>query len=518
MYFVSEIATILFIRVLLKRNSIDLNKHSFLVGKCKLIIKSKYPVLILASVMLLIWLPVLIMLYPGTAINDTWNELQQFIRAFRGDRVYLEFLYDHHPIVTTFIMGQIIVPIAELTGNWQAAFFFYVLLQAFLTCTAFSCVLVYMGRMLRIRLGFLLFYLLIYAIYPVFPASAQTICKDALFSWIFVLFTVCFIEVVRSGGQVLDRVSIRDEFLIVSLACCLTKKVGVYVIVLSLIIAAATLPRGRKRLLFAAGVCACVMMVIMPAFRGIAHISPGGKQEMFSLPFQQTARYARDHADDISDEEYAVIDRLLDMDTLAGRYDPVSADPVKGYSERGTSRDYLEYIRVWIRQGLRHPSTYWEAFCAMEAGWFSWEEYKPLMDMDWHIQLNPFLIPDETATRKGLAAEWAERYQQFYDDLYSLPVAKQLLSYGFLASLVPAFIVCTLVNETHRRRLAAKKADRSFEATDHVWLAAVPMILSIILGCWLAPLSIHFEGRRYLYPVVYTLIPLLGWCQYSMVS
>jgi len=42
------------------------------------------------------------------------------------------------------------------------------------------------------------------------------------------------------------------------------------------------------------------------------------------------------------------------------------------------------------------------------------------------------------------------------------------------------------------------------------------MFFSLALGCWLAPVSIHFEGRRYLYPITYTALLMLAWCRYSL--
>ena len=45
----------------------------------------KYALLILSAIMLLIWLPVLIILYPGTVINDTWGQFSQFVYTFYSD-------------------------------------------------------------------------------------------------------------------------------------------------------------------------------------------------------------------------------------------------------------------------------------------------------------------------------------------------------------------------------------------------------------------------------------------------
>ena len=107
-----------------------------------------------------------------------------------------------------------------------------------------------------------------------------------------------------------------------------------------------------------------LFMVAWPWTMKFTGIVPGGKREMLSIPFQMTARYVKEHPDDITEEESEVIDKMLYMETLAERYDPVSADPVKGFAfyEIHNTPDYLDYIRVWFRQGCRHPGSYVNAF------------------------------------------------------------------------------------------------------------------------------------------------------------
>lgn len=48
----------------------------------------------------------------------------------------------------------------------------------------------------------------------------------------------------------------------------------------------------------------------------MAGVKPGGKQEMLSIPFQQTARYVKYYGNDVSTEEEKVIRKVLDYDTI----------------------------------------------------------------------------------------------------------------------------------------------------------------------------------------------------------
>ena len=453
-------------------------------------------VLWIAALIFLCWLPVLVFLYPGTLINDTWGQLNQYI--VYSDLGATRYLSDSHPIFDTMLMGAAIVPLSRLTGQWQAVIFSYVLIQALLTALMFSLTVDYIYRRLELGPGAALFALAAYCLLPLYPASVQTVSKDALFSWIYVLFSLQFTEFVRTRGQSLERWGSLLSFTIVTLLCCLTKKAGICAVLLSYVIAWAVLRRRSVRLLIPALVPALVMGAVMPAVLETWWIAPGGKQEPLSLPFQMTARYAIEHGDDIAPEEYEILSRVLDMDTIAEDYDPLSADPVKGYRQRGDDEDYAAYLRVWLSQGLRHPDSYLRAACSMLSGWFSWTEYDPLMNMKWRNQFDPFFIP-EWVPERGFSEGTAEAYQAFYHALYRNPLFRILLSYGLYAALIPAFALGTVMKRK------APKGSRLF---------LLPTVFSLTLCCWLAPLSIHFEGRRYLYPLTYTAPLMIMWCLY----
>lgn len=486
-------ATWLIRRCLNKANFERKNKRILLCYFEKLM-DNQYNIFLIAGIIFVCWIPTLVFLYPGTLINDTWGQLQQFMNFIEGNGG----LRDHHPIFDTLLMGTLIVPLSEQTGKWHLVIFGYVLLQSFITSIVFACTVNYVYK--KLKLGSIVAFgiMLLYCILPVFPASIQTVSKDALFSWIFVLFLICFIEIIRSKEEILNSKRFLSIVTSLTLLCCLTKKVGMYVVLLSLLSIALFLKKSRRYVLIPIGCLIVMMFVIMPYVSDVMNVTSGGKQEMLSIPFQQTARYVKYYGSDMTEDETIIIDKVLTMSDLAERYDPYNADPVKGYSQKGNDEDYIEYIKVWIKQGIRHPDVYISAFNCMLSGWFSWSEYAPLMNMDWCSQLNPEMIPDWVPIR-GFSASTANAYQEVYHNLYKIPIISIFLSYGFYAALIPAFALGTVF-----RKWKNKSAK--------YWLAIVPTLLSIVLGCWLAPLSTHIEGRRYLYPVIYTMPLILAWC------
>lgn len=202
--------------------------------KCKNVLDGNYAVYKIACIILLCWLPVLIALYPGTIINDTWGQLSQFIRWLGSDGTQ-KVLNDHHPIFDTLFMGVLIVPLAKLTGHWHIAIFAYVILQACLTSLTFSYTVLYLRKKLGLDELCSFFLLLLYCILPLYAASVQTVSKDALFSWIYVIFFVYFIEIVRTNGAALQERRFLYKILAASVFCMLTKKVGIYVVLFSFI-------------------------------------------------------------------------------------------------------------------------------------------------------------------------------------------------------------------------------------------------------------------------------------------
>lgn len=464
------------------------------------ILSSKYAVVWLMLIILLLWSPVIISLYPGTLINDTWGQLSEYIQYFNIGGIYNGRLSDHHPFIDTLIMGTIITPFGEKLHNWQLGFFVYTIIQVILTSFSFALSIVYSFKKLKVRSGYLLVMCLFYGLCPVFPISAQTISKDALFSWIYVLFILLFVEIIRTQGKCLSNYRYMILLIVVASLCIITKKVGLYVISISLLSTIIFIPKFRVRSSIALGIVLLISVGLVGGIKSSLNVLPGGKQEMLSVPFQQSARYVLEHKNDVTKKEYIAINKLIDVKTAGKKYDPINADPVKGYADRGTTLEVKNYLVSWYQEGTRHPRAYIAAFNAMVSGWFSFEEYLPLTNMSWHNQLNPGLMPEGASVRPKMFNSTSNVVQSVNDNLYHNSILQLFLSYAFYASIIPAFIIATLLRKWHSKDLK------------YYWLSAIPLILSIALGCWLAPLSISFEGRRYLYPVIYTLPVMVVLC------
>lgn len=92
------------------------------------------------------------------------------------------------------------------------------------------------------------------------------------------------------------------------------------------------------------------------------HVEQDSPKEMFSLPFQQTARYVRDYGTEVTEDEKQAIEKVLDYNSLAEIYSEVTADPVKTTYHAQNTKELMDYFTVWFRQFLKHPVCYIESF------------------------------------------------------------------------------------------------------------------------------------------------------------
>ena len=193
--------------------------------------------------------------------------------------------------------------------------------------------------------------------------------KDTIYTC-FVMWYVIFLDkFIKEKKMTIKELLI---FILILFGVVLFRNNGIYVIFLSLPFACIYSKELRKKLI--------VVFLITISFYGVFDkvilpyykITPGSVRETLSIPFQQTARYVKYYSDDLSAKEIKIIDKVLEYDTIADRYDPTLADPVKNkYNKDATSDDLKEYLKVWFKCFFRHPLVYIEATVHNIYGYFS---------------------------------------------------------------------------------------------------------------------------------------------------
>lgn len=425
---------------------------------------------------LLCWLPWMIAFYPGVV---TWDMFTQMQAAF-GTLP----LMDDHPVVSTWIMGGC-MRVGLLLGSGNLGAFFYMLLQTLICAFAFGCAIEEMGRLgcSRWLQGAAL---LFFALMPVWPMYARMGHKDFLFTGVCLLFTIEVTRAVFRGREAFAAPRDWIRLGLLALLTCLLRKNGLAVVLPSAVLTALFAFSGKQRLHAAAAFCGAV--ALYAAFQLIAlpamGIPKGPSRELYSIPFQQTARYLRDHGDDVAQEDGQAVDTVLDAQRIADLYVPVLSDPVKATFRGG---EMTAYLRAWLRMGMRDPTAYFAALLSGNYGyylftpriwyndstgpcfWYDWE----IIPQDWQTQFG-LTLPDRLAGAREAFRTVAEGFED-------LPLAGLLYQNALYAVLT---WLCTwyLIRRRNQR----------------YWIAAVPSMCTFLL-CFGMPVN---ACLRYFLPVV----------------
>lgn len=179
--------------------------------------------------------------------------------------------------------------------------------------------------------------LLIYSLVPVFPLYALSPVKDVIFGSLIILYIISMYKFIK----IKEKIKVKDIILEIILMILITlfRNNGIHVILLSFpfLVFANKKNLFKFILIFVATISFYFSYnkIILPHFK----ITNGSIREALSVPFQQTARYVKEHKMKLPKRK-VIIDKLLNYDTIDTRYNPKLADPVKNEF----NKDYTKRI------------------------------------------------------------------------------------------------------------------------------------------------------------------------------
>ncbi|WP_298578783.1 DUF6020 family protein [uncultured Olegusella sp.] len=320
-------------------------------------------------VLILAWSPFLIVFFPGSVPHDGYYEINQ---AFG-----ISPLSNHHPYLMSLLIG-VLVSLGNHMSNNAGIFtcvLFFTIAEAL--CYSIVCRIIQRWSS-RAGIATLIFF----SVLPVWGGYAQAVIKDGLFSATWALFFALSIQLyVENKDGSFENTFRRSPLfytltlLILGLVVSFSRNNGIYFCIPQLIVLISLV--GKKTLHLRLYLCssAIIMLVIFKLVTGplmsVLGVVPGSVREALSVPFQQTARFMKLRSDEVSKEEFEIINQVLPASQLGRRYDPDKADPVKGmFKVKSTKKDLIEYFKVWFAMGLRHPRIYIDATLANTYGYF----------------------------------------------------------------------------------------------------------------------------------------------------
>ncbi|MFI3238503.1 MAG: DUF6020 family protein [Lachnospiraceae bacterium] len=315
------------------------------------------------------WGILLIINYPGNLCWDVIGQIEQVI--------FNTGYSSHHPLFHTLLVGGCIELGNLFLNSYEIGLFIYMILQISFFASSLAFTIYYLNKK-KLNQFIILSVLLVYLIAPIYSNLATTAIKDIPFISSFIFFFVYFVDYYGSKEEKIlkNHVIYLSVF---SILTCLFRNNGLYMIVLTYIIYLIIAIVKRNRLVFinTAKLCAilvvsyCVIQTILVTALGA---TAGSSREIFSLPFQLTARYLQLYHEEITVDEEIIIENILgDIDAVRGAYNPEIADPVKNLylDDSVTTIDLVKYLQVFVTQFFKHPRVYIEGFLIHVNGWFN---------------------------------------------------------------------------------------------------------------------------------------------------
>lgn len=332
------------------------------------------------------WIPYMILLYPGCFSPDCKDELAQIFNnreccwtqrsiVLLDDSVILN---NHHPVLYTAILA-LFVKFGKAISSYAVSFEIMCMLQALLLALSFAYTIAVMKKHLC-KKSFTVCSAVFFALNPLFPIYSMTVVKDTLFCVLFVLTVVQLYEI-----AVVEKISFKRmfAFFFTLILFMLIRNNSFYIMLVVFILLIIILFKEKKRMLKVGSVVLAALLVFQIGFVSILYpalsITPGSKREMLSVPFVQTARYIKEHRDEISeDDEKAILNVLNNGGTLeeiGKAYNPLISDSVKNkFNKYSDNEDLVKYFKVWFKGLKAHPSTYIQAYLNLHYGWFCLEK------------------------------------------------------------------------------------------------------------------------------------------------
>lgn len=469
-----------------------INKYKFksYSNKVYKFIFEKHPFILPFIIIIICYLPYIISFYPGILSPDPSNQIKQF---FHIKTKYLDYsilldpnvyITNHHPVLHTVLLGGL-AKVGDIIGSVNVGIFMYSIIQICTLVGTLSYTIYYMKKINTPSI-IRVISLIIYSLVPVFPFYAMSVVKDVMFNCFVILFCIKIFDIIKD-----ENLNFKNGFILVIIMLLVTmlRNNGIYAILFAMPFMIAFMKKIRKNCLFVTLITLTIYLsyahILLPALK----ITPGSIREVLSIPFQQTARYVKYHENELSDYDKGVIDKVLGIDDLVSRYNPLKADPVKNAFNKYASNDDLkDYFKVWFKGLVKHPNVYIEATLHNTYGYF-------YPNHSWYI----YYKYDERLINDGI--------NYHYNNLNGL---RNILScYGVGFQYIP--LLGYIVNIAFCNWIVLFVVFIVLKIKKYKYLIWLAPTISLILVCFASPVNTYF---RYAIGIVFQIPIIISMCYY----
>ncbi len=386
----------------------------------------RYLYVLFALLCLLCYMPYFLMYFPGWLNNDAVWQIEQILGQAPGS--------NHHPYFHTLIMKGLFMAGSHLSGTYTGGAAFYTFCQMAVMAFTFGFFLYWLYRR-GTRMVWLAAAFLFYAVLPVNGMMSICMGKDAFFTAALLVFAWMTAEHWPDAGE-------GAAWFLAGLLVCLLRSNGIFIFLgTALVLVLVKRRRGRfpvRTAACAAAVLVCYMVWQGPVLRAL-HVEQPDTIESLTMPVQHIlCAYLK--GGHLTEEEIAMIDRVVPADQVGEYYNPWFFDIVKNYIREEGDQQVIadhkwDYFRLWLRVGLRNPFQYLVAQARQTAGYWAMDvkDYEYIYG-EYYMVDNPFGITTQrqlfTYDNELAMHDFLMGFQDLYNKVWSLGLNTWLMVFG----------------------------------------------------------------------------------------
>ncbi len=311
----------------------------------------------------LLWIPVWMAYYPIVMSYDFHRQVNE---AYKG---WIWF-NSYQPLIHTWLIW-LFLQIGGALGSNEVGMGLFSLFQMLVVSASmgYACAAIYKMTQRKWAVALTVSF---YGIFPFCSVSAMVGTKDAIFSALFLTFTILLAE--RNLYHEERKWVMEIPMVATAVMMMLFRYNALYAVaafgVLSLVFA-----KGKEKLRIFL-LCALMAVGGKAAQEGIQHglgtEIRGSSVEKYSILIQQFARVGYFHEEDMEPEIYGLVDKYVSAESWPDHM-PALADA----SRAGVSfasvwePDMGQVVKDWFQVGLKYPNEYIDAFLCVTGGyWF----------------------------------------------------------------------------------------------------------------------------------------------------
>ena len=315
------------------------------------------------SVIYLIYL--MFVVYPGSVTSDAmWQVDQNFYGNYSV----------HHPYWHTICIKLFMTLGYGLFHDMNAAAATYNGAQALFSavCFAYAVTTLYQNRIPKLYIW------AVFAMFAVLPhhiTYSATMWKDVPFGLTMLVVVVSMFRIMRNVGN--HRILNFTFFMLGGIGASVFRTNGWYAMVAAFLILILFFRKRCKELLIPWLVVLVIGWVMTGPAMTWLNVKKNNFLEGLSVPMQQVARVIVEDCE-LTDEESQMLEKILDLERVPEVYWAQCCDPIKEEirDEDPARLEYLmahqaDYLKLWIRLGLKHPWVYVKAWVEETKGYWN---------------------------------------------------------------------------------------------------------------------------------------------------